>query len=243
MEITSTCQFDSDFPVQIKNNLCGVLSMYKVIDFFGKPLPKLKEFFNEFVSFGKYTLPTINVIFHDSGIVSIPIRFLDSNVPSDTQLSNARELFEGGDIQLEIVEHSSNSYLPTFLLDRGSDSRGISAYMKGLGFNNALIEKKDANEEEFTGKFLIESKVHPVVASVLMRKLKHLDDVAQKYYGNIDEITHLVVVVPNIDDNRVTLWDPAICSKFSDHVFVDTQEFLSALCPDERLNSHFVFFE
>jgi len=251
-----TCQLKLNLPKLIQQNACGVACILQVLKFKNALKQSEEDLFLDFLSFGKYTFPRIELKLEGLS-QPIPYSILD---PSKNTIENAQkeisELFKGQEetgYNTNLNNTVNNEYLPTFLLKTGSDSRGICEYLRYQVITSKLYEfSSDKNTASKNIKHTIYSDLNAfmdtftlelnqgkmIIASVKMEALPHLKEVSKLIYkDNTSELTHLVCIKK--ENSNIYIIDPLI-EQISNAIVKTNLDQLQVAMTENRAKSRFI---
>lgn len=260
-------QFESNLPIPIQKTACGPTCISQVIKYLTLTEPSNKNLIRDFIKSGRYTIPTVDVIFNKLPDTNIPIRFLDQNSNTASQVNLANELVTNyypekpnETWSIQVNPTISDNYQPSFILEKGSDSRGIVTFLKNMRLNTQLFEFWDkiipnpsnsikyiATRNLFIDEFLKNAHSNPsanhkaIIASVAIEQMNYSTNTLNLLsVTNSPPQTHLVTILPQPNTETILVIDPAISDKRKAVRQISTQDFLPALVSDQHSPSHFI---
>ncbi|MBD3366441.1 hypothetical protein GF360_03850 [candidate division WWE3 bacterium] len=230
-------QLDMMLPKVLLLNACGIASMVQVLNYFNKLDKSPEDLFLDFVEFGKYTRPLVNVIFPSLPGIKIPyapvLNTMErgevlEEVKAWSKLNSQRDNIKGR-VSISVDLPTDITYLPTFSIKYGTDSRGMKSFLTSKGLDVSLYEYTEGGIEgdslnhtimrdvkrfvKTLQKFLSEGEL--IVVSLRKSAVPYLNSLAAEIYGSEApelEDTHLVtlkqiegkiyVVDPLVRDSR-----------------------------------------
>ena len=254
-------QFELDLPKTLSKSACGpcciaqtLWQLYPHEDISAEAVTK------EFIKFNKFSKPFIQAeMNHNGDLVKVPVIF--SNNQSVEDMTKAKEIVESffsskdpeNQYTLTLEKPNSAEYLPTFLLDRGSDARGIREFLEAKGLKSTLYEFKTTNQHAQTGTIFLNTPdafvdslvgaLHTlsdngmIIASVNMHKLPHLENVVRTKYSHGWQISTHLVCVTGAGKGVVKVLDPAY---EANQIELSLDVFVKAVTEKDNGRAHFV---
>lgn len=262
MNTKSAYQFKLSLPIALSKSACGPCCIAQTLwQLDPHSNISAEAVTKEFVKFNKFSKPFIQAqMEHKGDLFEVPVMFSGNQPLEDA--AKAKEIVEsfGGDKEqndrytLTFKEPNNTEYLPTFLLDRGSDARGIRAFLESKGLMSTLHELKATDQPTQANTMffntpdafmssLIEalhtlSSNSMIIASVNMHKLPHLEDVIRTKYSHGWQISTHLVCVTGAGKGIVKVLDPAY---EANQIELSLDVFVKAVTEKDNGRAHFVY--
>lgn len=230
-------QLNFKLPHIINLNACGVASIVQTLNYFEIPYESPEEVFYQFVKAGEYSLDYVTFEFEALPELPIPFTFVKPEGDPKRAIEETNGWTAENKIKeafsVKIEKANSESYIPTFTLKYGSDSRGIVKFLEKQGLTVQMHEYiRGETEEEAFYKKLDEAlnSGAVVMASVKKTEIPYLRKLAESIYGKDEEKligTHLLTLVRH--KGKTLAVDPLVEEKSNAIKEVETEKLRKAL--------------
>lgn len=215
IEIPQT-QFDKELPTILQRTSCGIASLYTGLRYLGHNLEDFPLFARDFISIGKFTVPTYYIGTNIRGLeTNIPVDYITNEDSHDESRihSLVRSIGNGGVFHLYKKENTDQTVQPqmAFTISKGFDHRGVQPFLEShsLPLKASIYETNQLPEKLDQGSIILASLRQKELGYPIAAKLptQHIS-------------THIVTIlqIGEIGETNIAL--------FSDPAFIDPTDAL-----------------